>query len=287
MTEPLVITEPGVYEMSAEEYHADPVPGGSLSSSGARRLLSPSCPALFAYEREHGQGHKTTWDIGHAAHKLVLGNGPDLVRIDADEWRTAKVKAEVAEVREAGGVPLKPAQHDMVTDMAEAIRNHKTASALFNPLGGRAEQSLFWKDAATGVQRRARLDWLPFPQAGRRLIVPDYKTTKDASPEGIKKASHQFGYHQQAPWYLDGVTALGLGPDPTFVFVFQEKDPPYLVTVVELDVIAMKYGRYLNQQAIDIYAECTRTGHWPGYSDGIELIPLPGYIEHQFLQEIS
>jgi hypothetical protein len=282
VTEPLVVTEPGVYEMDAEAYHRH----DSLSSSGARRLLSPSCPALFAYEREHGQGHKATWDIGHAAHKLVLGNGPDLVRIDADEWRTSAIKAEVKEVREAGGVPLKPAQHDMVTDMAEAIREHPVASALFNPLGGRAEQSLFWKDAATGVHRRARLDWLPFPHAGRRLIVPDYKTTKDASPEGIQKAVHQFGYHQQAPWYLDGVAALELGSDPTFVFVFQEKDPPYLVTVVELDVIAMKYGRHLNQQAIDIYAECTRTGHWPGYSDEIELIPLPGYIEHRFLQEI-
>jgi hypothetical protein len=285
VTESLAVTEPGVYEMDADTYHADPVPGGSLSSSGARKLLSPSCPALFDYERKHGQGHKTTWDIGHAAHKLVLGNGPDLVPIEGD-YRNKANKERRDQAYLDGAVPLKTDEFDMVHEMAEAIRNHKVASALFNPLGGRAEQSLFWKDTATGVQRRARLDWLPFPHAGR-LIVPDYKTTKDASPEGIQKTAHQFGYHQQAPWYLDGITALDLGPDPAFVFVFQEKTPPYLVTVVELDVIAMKYGRYLNEQAIDIYAECTRTGHWPGYSEEIELIPLPGYIENRFLQETS
>lgn len=38
------ITEPGVYDLPAEVYHADPVEGGSLSSTGARKLLPPSCP---------------------------------------------------------------------------------------------------------------------------------------------------------------------------------------------------------------------------------------------------
>lgn len=286
MTGPTAITQPGVFEITADEYHADPVPGGSLSSSGARKLLSPSCPALFAYEREHGQGHKTTWDIGHAAHKLVLGNGPELWRINADEWRTDKIKAQVKAVRDAGGVPLKPAQFDMVIEMAEAIRNHKTASALFNPLGGRAEQSLFWQDAATGVQRRARLDWLPFPHAGR-LIVPDYKTCVDASPAGIQKAVFKYGLHQQAAFYLDAVKALGLADECAFVFIFQMKDPPYLVTPVELTDLALQIGRALNRQAIDIYRQCTETGVWPGFTDAIEYISLPGWVENAYLQEYA
>ncbi|MGW9447058.1 hypothetical protein, partial [Bacillus mobilis] len=48
------ITRPGVYDGIPEAvYHRDPVPGGSLSSSGARKLLAPSCPALFKYDQEH------------------------------------------------------------------------------------------------------------------------------------------------------------------------------------------------------------------------------------------
>jgi hypothetical protein len=50
---PALITEPGVYDIAEDHYHADPVPGGSLSNSGAKKLLPPSCPAKFAYEREH------------------------------------------------------------------------------------------------------------------------------------------------------------------------------------------------------------------------------------------
>ncbi len=33
------ITAPGVYVIPADDYHADPVPGGSISASGARRIL--------------------------------------------------------------------------------------------------------------------------------------------------------------------------------------------------------------------------------------------------------
>lgn len=286
MSEPFVITEPGVYEITADEYHADPVPGGSLSSSGARRLLSPSCPALFDYERTHGQGHKTTWDIGHAAHKLVLGNGPELVLIDGD-YRSKANKERRDQAYLDGAVPLKTDEFDMVHEMAEAIRNHKVASALFNPLGGRAEQSLFWKDAETGVQRRARLDWLPFPGVGSRMIVPDYKTCADASPAGIQKAVFKYGLHQQAAFYLDAVKALGLADECAFVFIFQMKDPPYLVTPIELTDLALQIGRALNRQAIDIYRQCAETGVWPGFTDAIEYISLPGWVENAYLQEYA
>jgi hypothetical protein len=42
-----VITQPGVYDLPADVYHADPVPpelGGSLSSSGAKLLLPRPAP---------------------------------------------------------------------------------------------------------------------------------------------------------------------------------------------------------------------------------------------------
>ena len=45
--------QPGVYEMDEATYHQDPVPGGSLSASGAKLLLPPSCPALYAWRRDH------------------------------------------------------------------------------------------------------------------------------------------------------------------------------------------------------------------------------------------
>lgn len=279
------ISEAGVYDIPAEVYHADPVPGGSLSSSGARRLLPPSCPAKFAYERENPPTPTNELDLGQAAHKEVLGIGPELVVVDADDWRSKAARTERDEARAAGAVPLLPDQHEQIQAMAKALREHDVASKLFAPESGRPEQSLFWIDRPTGVWRRARLDWLRTTPG--RLIVPDYKTCAAADPESIQRSVHRHGYHQQAAWYVDGVRALSGRDDVAFLLVFQEKTPPYLVTVAELGPMALRIGRDRNRQALQIYAECQKTGRWPGYADDIEQVQLPGWVENAYLQEIA
>lgn len=280
-TAPLVIDQPGVYQMPADVYHADPVPAGSLSSSGARLLLPPSCPALFRYRVDHGQPPNRTFDFGHAAHQQVLGTGPDLVVVNAEDWRTNAAKEARDKAHAAGAVPLLAAEHEQVQAMAAALRAHPVAAVLFEPGAGRAEQALFWHDTEFGVWRRALLDWLRHRGTGR-LIVPDYKTTKSAEPAALSRAMSTHGYYQQAAWYLDAVTALGLAGDvePAFVFVFQEKTPPYLVTICEPDYMAIKWGRIRNRKALDIYRRCQASGRWPGYADDVVRLSLPRWAEN-------
>lgn len=266
------ISEPGIYQMTNEAYHAD---RGSLSSSGARMLLPPSCPALFRHAQDTPQEPKKTFELGTAAHKLVLGEGPDLVQVDADKWTTAAVKAEVAAIHDEGGVPLKPAEYQQVHDMADALRRHPVASVLFDPARGRPEQSLFWRDRPTGIMRRARFDWLPDARSGR-LIIPDYKTCRSAEPNALARAVEEFGYHQQDDWYRAAARALDLADDSAaFVFVCQEKTAPYVVTVVEMDAEARRIGAARNRRALEVFAECTESGVWPGYSDEIAYLSLP------------
>jgi hypothetical protein len=275
-----IVTGPGVYDLPAEQYHADPVPGGSLSSTGVRALLPPSCPARFQYDREHGTPTRKVWELGSAAHKLVLG---------AEEWRSNAVKAEVAAVRAAGGIPLKPAEYDQVHAMAEALRAHPFAGQLFAPGSGRAEQTLVWAEhamisAATDgdplakgayVRCRALLDWLPNPGGGR-LILPDYKSCVSAAPAKAERAMADHGYHIQLRFYRRAVIALGLGGEDTRgVLVMQEKTPPFLVTVIEPDETANRMADIRIREALDIYAECTATGRWPGYADDVVLAELP------------
>lgn len=278
--ETAVITEPGVYDLDEITYHADPVPGGSLSRSGAKKLLPPSCPALFKYERDHGEPPKDAFDIGHAAHKFALGVGPEIVVVDAPDWRTAAARQAREEIREAGAVPLLPDDFAMVTEMAEALKRHPVALALFSD--GTPEASLFWPDDETDVMRRARLDWLPNHTNGARMVIPDYKTARSADPEQFAKAAVDYGYASQAAWYTDGVAALGLAEDLAFVFVVQMKAPPYVVTVVQLDVNAVRIGRHLNRRAIDLYARCVAEDHWPGFSEDVAHVSLPYWYERRF-----
>lgn len=284
----LSIVEPGVYfDIPEDEYHRDPVPGGSLSSSGAKRLLPPYCPARFVHERQHGQPPRAEFDVGRAAHALVLGVGADLGIVDAPDWKTKAAQAERDEHRRAGRTPLLRKQYDQVVDMGAAIQANPLAAALLDPTrpGRQVEVSLFAEDPATGTMRRGRLDVLPPLPARRddgsrpRLLVPDFKTAASADPWTFARAAAGYGYHQQAAWYVDLVRDLVLDehdPDPAFLFVVQEKDPPYLVSVVELDQLAVDAGRRRNRAAIDLYAECVRTGEWPSHTRGeVALVPLP------------
>jgi hypothetical protein len=271
-----VITEPGIYTIPDDVYHADPVPGGSLSHSGARLLLD--APAKFHHQRGRTQ-HKRVFDFGRAAHALVLGIGAPIVAVDAPDWRTNKAKDARDAARAAGHTPLLAFEFAIVEEMAAQLRRHPIAAALLAV--GTAEQSMFWIDPVTGVWLRSRLDWLPAATA-RRTIIPDYKTAADASTATFSRAVAQFGYHQQAAWYLDGHRTL-TGSDAAFVFIVQERDAPYLVNVCELDSQALEIGAARNRRAIDLYRECAVTGRWPGYGDEVNLVSVPRWaqIEHE------
>lgn len=277
------ITTPGVYDLPAHTYHADPVPGGSLSASAARKLLPPSCPARFRYWVDFGQEPKAEFDFGHAAHAEALGVGEPIHVIDADDFRTKAARAERDAAYADGRTPILAHEYERVQAMATALREHPVAGSLFHPDRGRPEQSVFWTDPRTGIWRRAMLDWLPHPVDRQRFIVSDYKTCTSADPEAISRAMHSYGYCQQADWYLDAVAAAGLTArdEAAFLFVFQEKQPPYLVTVAQPDPEALLWGSRLNAKAIDVYAHCAATGHWPGYADDVISVGLPIWATRQ------
>lgn len=279
-TTPVAATPPGIYDIPAAVYHRDTT---SLSSSGARELLPPSCPARFRYDQDHAPLPKKEFDFGTAAHHMVLGTGPRIVVVQHTDWRSKAAQAERDAAYLDDAIPLLARDYRRVVAMAKALRDHPVASVLFAEGSGAPERSLYWLDQATGVTRRARPDWLP-PVTSGRLIIPDYKTTRDASTPAVEKALYEYGYFQQAPWYEDGARAL-LAEDVAFVFVFQEKEPPYLVNVFEPAAMAMRLGRDLNRRALEVFAECTASGQWPGYGDDIKFAYLPSWAENK-IQEL-
>lgn len=291
MTAALVGMKPDVYDIPEAEYHADPVPGGSLSCSGAKKLLSPSCPELFQHEREHGQPYKKAFEFGSAAHKLVLGAGPELVEFagtgkNPEAWQKEDDKADVAAIRQRGAIPLKPSEYAQVHAMAKKLREHPIASALLTPEGGKAEQTMVWQDQETGIMCRSLVDWLP--ATGRRMVLADYKTAPSANPDEFRSSVNKWGYHQQNCWYLDGIRALGLDDDPDFVFVVQMKTAPYLVSLVRLDEEALRVGAERNRKARRIFAECQESGYWPGFTDfEIAEVSLPSYAVYQHNHDLD
>lgn len=270
------LTKAGIHDgIPAEVYHAH---RDSISSTGLRRLLPPSCPAIF----RHGEPPSSAaFDFGKVAHRLVLGDGDSFTVSPFESFRTAEAKAWKAEQEAAGVVVISEDDLARARAMVAAVKAHPWAGQLFTD--GKAEQSLFWTDLETGVTCRARYDWLRNVVEGRRLLIPDYKTTRSAHPGTFAKSAASYGYAQQAAFYMDAAVALGLDPDPLFLFVAQEKTAPYVVSVIALDDDDLRMGRELNQRALRIYADCLATDTWPTYAPGVVTVELPSY--HRYATE--
>lgn len=282
-------TEDGMYSGIPDEvYHAD---RGSLSSSGARALLAPSCPEIFRHQQLEPPAPKPQYDFGHVAHKFVLGEGSEIVELDPAihglnqngspskaPTNTAMWQEAAQEARQRGQIPMHIAEVAKARAMAAKVREHPLAAALL--ADGTPELSGYWHDSETGVRLRFRPDWLPNPGRGR-LIVVDYKTATSAHPGHFARAAADYGYHQQIPWYLDGLAACDISNDAAFVFIVQSKSPPYPVSVIELKPDDIELGRRRNRKAIDLYAQCVATDHWPDYGQGVHSVSLPSYAVYQ------
>lgn len=252
---------PGIYGgVSNRDYHADPALG-----STSLKTLATRTPAHYQYEKLNPKS-SAAFDLGTAAHSLILEQDETgIVVIDVDAKR-GKAWTDPANAAEADGkIALTSKEWAQVVAMRDAVMAHPQARYLFS--NHQAEQSVFWDEG--GLMLKCRPDaWQP----GK---LWDLKTTVDASPNEFGKTAHNYGYHQSAAHYIDGVKAL-TGEELPFGFILVEKTAPYLVSVVELDWEAIDLGRALNGRAKRIYRECADSGNWPGYPTS-EPISLPNY----------
>ncbi|MFG1776641.1 hypothetical protein ACGFIG_09455 [Micromonospora sp. NPDC049048] len=131
------VTEPGLYpDMDEADYHRDPVPGGSLSSTGARKLLPPKTPAHYDHDRRNPPPSREDFDLGKAVHTRLLGAGSVTVIVDAKDWKTKAAREARDAAYAAGQVPLLAHQAEQVDAMVDAVRSHRLAAALLDPAAG-------------------------------------------------------------------------------------------------------------------------------------------------------
>ena len=227
--------------------------------------------------------------LGRAAHREVLGVGSDFALTDKwDNFRTDAAREWRDQAEVDGLIPMltNSSKWERVQGMKTALLAHASYRRLFDPERGHAEASAFWVDDETGVDCRARFDFLPDPIKGRRLVIADYKKTTDPDPGAFARDAATYGYPMQADWYLRGARALKLDPDPQFVFVAQSDQPPYLVSVTYLTSADLQLAHHRNRIALHTFKGCSERGEWPGYG-AVTALPMPTYwrIESEDLIE--
>lgn len=279
-----MINAPGVYDIPADEYHADPCPEPSLSSSIAKLLVSPGGTPRHAWETNprlnpnYVADESDKFDLGNAAHSLVLRDPQSFAILEFDDFRSRVAKAARDAARAEGKIPLLAKNWDRVRDMARAARceldeHHDAHDAFTN---GKPEQTLIWREDK--VWCRARLDWLP----DMGPFYDDYKSTSaSADPDLWDKAMMGMGFDFQAAFYLRGIRALGLWDKPVFRFVVQENYAPFALSVVALMPGALDLASRDVEIAIRRWSECLAFNSWPGYPKRTCYIDSPPWREAQ------
>jgi hypothetical protein len=287
-----LITQAGAYpDIDNADYHRNPnlLPGPSLSSSGAKVLLSRS-PFHYWYDsplnpNRPPEADKAHFNVGKAAHDMVLlsERWPDHYHVLPEGFSRAATKKfadaieEADAAAESGMTVLRYEDAQTVHAVAEALQRNSLAVATLT--NGVTEETLCWQDPRTGVWLRARPDFRPNSILENRdiMVVSDLKfvAATNATPDGFAKSIHQFGYHQSAAFYSDGIKAV-YGHYPThWVHVVVEKDAPHCVALYELPGEDIERGRVLNRRAIDLFAHCLEHNAWPGYADDPKQVGLP------------
>lgn len=257
---------PGIYAIPANEYHADPCDTPSLSSGIAKLLLErPPYWAWAAHPKLNPDykpnAPKAAFDIGHAAHAVLLENGKGITVCDFDNWLTKDAKALRDEARACGDTPILSADFDRTKEMARIATFALLVSAGIDVKATQNEATMIAD--VDGVLCRTRPDILT-----DGLII-DYKTTGRPLDQFDRSAA-KFGYDLQTVMYQHVALALGYKCD--WLFLVQETTEPYPCQLFKPTREFLEVGQRKFQEAHATWKHHLETGKWPGYPQEIQLL---------------
>lgn len=220
--------KPGVYlGISNEDYHADP----AIGSTSIKKLLKSPLSYWFDswMNGMRPDKHVTpSMKFGTAYHTYMLE--PDRFFYNIKPGKTTTIEGCLAQ-----------GEMDSIEAMAAQIKANPYHAALLNK--GYPEVSVFWIDQETGIPCKTRFDyWKPH-------WVTDLKTTTDVCDQALRYTIPDYGYDVSGAMYMQSVDMLRhmiktsgghidpriamhfldefMGSETRFVFLMQEKEPPY------------------------------------------------------------
>ncbi len=260
--------------MPEAEYHAHPAMSKSklwpMRQSAAHFLynlnssMSEPTPQMFLGTLVHC----LVFETEQTELRYFVGHEPDVNK------RTKAGKAEFEEWknRHKGLLYVAPDVFATACEMAKNVLNHPMLREIFDARIGWPECSIFWHDARTGIECKARVDLLISSMG----FAIDLKTAADASPSGFSRACANFGYYLQDAHYMEGLrNVMSLETVNPMLFVVVENKPPYAVGLYTLDDDSRAFAERERQRLMQRVEDCSVAGEWPGYSQQIETLSLP------------
>lgn len=251
-----------------ETYHRDP---DTISVSGMKTLLRS--PARFQYERTHPRPGTDAMDVGSVAHELLLHGKDGRIRVlDAYDWKSAKMRKQRDDFRARKLIAIHRGQLRDAARLRQAVLRDPLVRGILST--GKPEQSMYWTDPDTGVNCRARVDWLR-DNALVDVKTTDYDVTDDTA---LAKVAANYDWPMQAAHYSDGYEHI-TGHRLPFLFVAIQRSEPYFIRVVQLSDDDLWAGRDKVRTALERYADYQANG-WPDPAADITTLTLPRWYAH-------
>ena len=281
------IENTGVYEDIHEtEYHADPCPEPSLSSSVAKLLVNRSpAHAWVAHPRLNpdyvADNGKSYTNVGSAVHAAALdGDWSRIEFVDAPDFRTKAAREMRDSAISEHRYPLLEKQRQQIEDMVATLIPALAQDTILTVAGkARLTESVFaWQENGAWIRTR--------PDLVQSDMITDVKTTGLAATDDGWGRKQIWEYAMQAGLYRRGYAkVLGDGEKPRWRFVVQEQDAPYAVAMFEFDSEALDYCDRLAERAVQIWSECISNNEWPSYPTGVHVAEMPAWLRVRSISE--
>ena len=171
----------------------------------------------YQWHLSHEDGDTDAMRLGRAAHCAIFE--PDRFPLDFAVWAGGQRRGkdwDKFQEAHVGQTIIRLDEYAACLSMREAVKEHPVAGPLLET--GKPEHVIQWKDEETGLDCKARLDWL-----GPSVLL-DLKTTNTLEPGLFANTSARMGHHMQLAFYAMGLRALGIEV-PVKVLGVESSDP--------------------------------------------------------------
>ena len=207
--------------------------------------------AVMAILKELGVPGYTT-KKGMDLYKMLLDEKPDLKILKVEQDKTVKANE--------GKIAVDGDKFDKLHKMRKVMVNHPEFKNVFNTMF--YETSIFCQVKVEGCD-----DWIDVKirpdMVTQDYLVPDYKTTADATPRNFCRHAERLNYDMRMMFTCDVLSAI-YGKQFTPSLMAQSTKSPYIPAHYVMDHPATQwFGRQNYTEALVIYAECLKSNKWP------------------------
>lgn len=262
--------EPGIYDISSEEYH------NAVGISRSAFLELRRSPKHY-WHRYLNPNYvqkipSKEMRLGTAVHTSILE--PDEFskryvieeKIDRRSNAGKKTYEEMLE-RNHGKDIISKEDHELISNIISTVQSDEECRELVN--FGKYEKSFFWIDPDTQLMCKCR------PDIMHENFIVDLKTTSNASYEAFQRDFKKYAFHIQFGMMHEAIKHIENRYMKNFINLAIETEEPYAHGIYPISEGTIDQGILEFKQYLFAIKQCLDSNKWPSYK--IRVLTLPQY----------